>query len=122
MKFQWFQGFVAKWPFIFTIIIKKKLNIYINNRPIQEYLNFKQKGGFMTYSEWSETFSDNLKSFMKEKNISVTELSNEIGLSHQCIYGYLQKRYIPSAVVILNIAHVLDCDVSDLIDFGDRVK
>lgn len=76
----------------------------------------------MTYSEWSETFSDNLKSFMKEKNISVTELANEIGLSHQCIYGYLQKRYIPNAVVILNIAHVLDCDVSDLIDFGDRVR
>ena len=101
--------------------MKKKLNIYINNWPIQEYLNFKQKGGFMTYLEWIDIFNDNLKSLMKEKNISVKELANEIDVSQQCIYGYLQKRYIPSAVVILNIAYALDCNVSDLIDFGDRV-
>ena len=102
--------------------MKKKLNIYINNWPIQEYLNSKQKEVFMTYLEWIDIFNDNLKSLMKEKNISVKELANEIDVSQQCIYDYLHKRYIPSTVAILNIAYALDCDVSDLIDFGDRVR
>ena len=75
----------------------------------------------MTKIEWAEIFSDNLREIMSEKGYNQEQLAEDSGISQSTISEYLNKKYIPSATAILNIAYALDCDIVDLVDFGDTV-
>lgn len=75
----------------------------------------------MSKIEWMEIFSGNLRELMKEQEYTQRELSENSGIPESSICRYLKAERIPSATVILNLSYALDCDVVDLIDFGDTI-
>lgn len=75
----------------------------------------------MSESEWLDIFGDNLKDMMDEYGISQRELADECGLSESNISRYINKQQVPGIKALVNIAYALDCDVSDLIDFGCKI-
>lgn len=76
----------------------------------------------MTELEWLDIFSDNLRDLMSERGYSQRQLADATGLSDTAISYYIHKQKVPGIRAIVNIAYELDCDVSDLIDFGDRIE
>ena len=76
----------------------------------------------MTLLRWIDSFSDNLQSLMKEKNVSQNELSKRSGISIGSINAYLRKQSPPGVKAIVNIAYALDVSTDDLIDFGDVIE
>lgn len=76
----------------------------------------------MTELEWMEIFSGNLRGLMKEQEYTQEELSENSGIPQSSISRYLKAERIPNAKAILNLSYALDCDVVDLIDFGDTIE
>lgn len=76
----------------------------------------------MTEVEWLDTFAGNLVSLMQERGYSQGDLAEESGLDESSISRYINGRRLPNIRAIINIAYALDCDVNELIDFGDRIK
>lgn len=76
----------------------------------------------MTEVKWIENFGDNLKSMLHEAWMTQQELADAAGLSRECINNYINKKRMPTVSSIINIAYALDCDVSELIDFGEQIK
>lgn len=76
----------------------------------------------MTETEWLDIFSNNLLELMRERGYSQGDLADDTGLSKMAISYYINKQRIPGIRAIINIAYILDCDVSELIDFGDRIE
>ena len=81
-----------------------------------------KKGVWMNKIEWCDIFSDNLRELMSEHGYNQAQLSEETGITQSTISGYLNKKIIPSATAVVNIAYVLDCAVEELIDFGDTIE
>ena len=77
----------------------------------------------MSYSmvEWIDIFGDNLKDLMESKGMSRKEVAYEANLAVTTLSEYLNKRKAPSVRSIVNLAYALDCDVGELIDFGDMI-
>lgn len=75
----------------------------------------------MSELEWLDIFGDNLAEMLEYANMSQRDLADEAGLSESTISNYINKRKIPSLRAIINIAYALDCDLTDLIDFGDKI-
>ena len=78
-------------------------------------------GGMMTESEWMNIFGDNLVDLLKDANMSQRDLADEAGLSESAISDYMHKRKMPGLRAIINISYALDCDLNDLIDFGEKI-
>lgn len=76
----------------------------------------------MTETEWLDIFADNLQSLMQERGYTQGDLADETGLDQTTISRYLNKQRIPTVRAIVNLAFTLDCDISELIDFGDRIE
>lgn len=76
----------------------------------------------MTESEWLDIFGDNLAEMLIEKNMTQRDLAEETGLAESSISSYIHKKKLPGIKAILNIAHALECDSFDLIDFGDTIQ
>lgn len=75
----------------------------------------------MTELEWMDIFGDNLKEILKEANMSQNDLARKTGIERSTISRYVNKICMPSLKSVINISHALNCDLSDLIDFGDKV-
>lgn len=75
----------------------------------------------MTELEWMDIFGDNLKSLLEESKMTQIELAEEAGIDKSVISRFIKKERIPSLKSIINIAYALDCNVSELIDFGDKI-
>lgn len=75
----------------------------------------------MTEEEWLDIFARNLVDMLKDARMTQRELADETGLSEGTISSYINKRRIPTIRAIVNIGYALDCDLNDLIDFGDRI-
>lgn len=76
----------------------------------------------MTEFEWLDIFAGNLHELMQERGYSQGDLADDSGLDQATISRYLNRRRIPTVRAIVNLAHTLDCDISELIDFGDRIE
>lgn len=76
----------------------------------------------MTETQWLDIFGDNLLEIMIGAGYTQRDLADETGLSEATISKYINKQQLPGIKAIVNIAHVLDCRVDDLIDFGDRIR
>lgn len=80
----------------------------------------------MTESEWVDEFSFNLQALMRENDISQKLLSELTGISGATISRYLNPKngvsQIPGAIAIVKMAYALNCDVSDLVDFGETIE
>lgn len=75
----------------------------------------------MTEQEWLDIFGDNLAEIMAEQGYSQRDLADEAGLSESAISYYVNKQRLPSIKAIINMAYVLDQDLNNFIDFGDRI-
>lgn len=76
----------------------------------------------MTREEWKNIFGDNLNSILQERGMSQRQLSIDSGVSQAMISDYINKRQIPGLQAAINMAYALDIDVSDLIDFDERIE
>ena len=77
---------------------------------------------FMSEIEWIKIFGDNLREMLEEECMSQRDLSEETGLSIITINRYINKQQMPTIKAVLSISYALNCNVSDLIDFGDRIE
>lgn len=75
----------------------------------------------MSEQEWLNIFGDNLQEMLNEARMTQRDLAEDTGLSESSISNYINKQRIPTVRAIINIAYSLDCDIDELIDFGDRV-
>ena len=76
----------------------------------------------MTEIEWLDIFADNLTSLMGDRGYSQNDLAEETGLDKATISRYLNRLRVPSVKSIINLAYTLNCDISELIDFGDTIE
>ena len=76
----------------------------------------------MSEIEWLDIFGDNLVERLEEANMTQKELAEEAMLADSTISQYIHKVRTPSIKAIINIAYALDCDVDELIDFGDIIE
>ena len=76
----------------------------------------------MSEQSWLDIFADNLRDIMEEKQCSQNDLSRVTGITQATISRYLSKKQMPSVKAIVNIVYALDCDWSDLLDFGDTIN
>lgn len=76
----------------------------------------------MKREEWKNVFAENLKSILDERGMTQRDLAEDSGVAVSSISDYLSKRQIPGAVSIINIAYALDMEVSELIDFDERIE
>lgn len=76
----------------------------------------------MSELEWLNIFGDNLVNMLDDARMSQRDLADETGLSEGTISNYIHKRQIPGIKAIINISYALDCDLNDLIDFGDIIR
>lgn len=75
----------------------------------------------MTQAEWRELFADNLVELLNEQGVSQAQLARDAGLSVSRISDYVNGNATPTIFAIINIAYALDLDVSELVDFGERI-
>lgn len=61
-------------------------------------------------------FSENLKTLMKQRKITQTELSIRLGVSKQTVNAWYKGRKIPRMKTLLKICEVLECHINDLAD------
>ena len=76
----------------------------------------------MNKKEWLEDFVDNLKKFMEKKHINQTELARQAHLSRMTISRYLSCQQVPSAIALVNISYVFECDIEDLVWTYDLIE
>ena len=76
----------------------------------------------MSELEWLDIFGDNLRDMLIDAHMSQRELAEISCLAESTISSYIHKQKKPSLKSIINISYALDCDVSELIDFGDKIE
>ena len=76
----------------------------------------------MTECEWIDIFRRNLHELMAERGYFQSDLAEAAGLSQTTISRYLNGDRMPNLRSIINLSYELDVDVSELIDFGDRIE
>ncbi len=65
--------------------------------------------------ELMEIFAGNLRTTMEYAHISQAELARETNLSEATISRYLAGERLPNCKAIINLCHVLCCDLDDLL-------
>ena len=75
----------------------------------------------MTTNEWSKKFSEAVRERMYDARISQRELAKLSGIAENTLGRYLNGKRIPRADKIIKLATVLNCTVSELIEFGEMV-
>lgn len=68
-----------------------------------------------------EKLGDSLNRIMRERNLTIKDVSEMTGLSTSTIQKYLLKQASPNIKKISRIADALDCDIEEFIDFDLRL-
>lgn len=76
----------------------------------------------MSELEWMDIFGDNLRSLLEEQWMSQQELADATGISKSTISRYINKQCMPSVAALVNIAYALNCEIDDILYFGDRLE
>lgn len=72
--------------------------------------------------QWINAFVDELKYYMKERNMSQRELAQKSGLGESTISEYIHGLRMPTIRGVNNIAIALNVGVEQLIDFGQMIE
>ena len=75
----------------------------------------------MSELEWLEIFGGNLKEIIEGSGYPRIEVADETGLSQTTISRYINGKQMPSVKAIVNLAYILNCDIRELMDFGDMI-
>ena len=76
----------------------------------------------MTEMQWIDIFADNLREIIAESGYSQMEVAEMTGIPQPVLSRYVNGRVIPSVANIIKLSYTLNCDIRDLIDFGDIVN
>lgn len=76
----------------------------------------------MTQRQWKEIFANNLIDILEEKGMTQQQLAIDAGLSKSQVSDYINTNTMPSLAAAINIAYALDMEVSELVDFGERIE
>lgn len=76
----------------------------------------------MSEMQWLNIFAGNLVDIMEERGYNQEQLAESSGVSQASISRYIRKKQMPNVKAIINIAYAMDCDVEELIDFGDTIE
>lgn len=76
----------------------------------------------MTKEQWKETFANNLVDILEEKGMTQIQLAMDSDIPKSQISEYINGNTIPSLPAAINMAYALDMEVSELVDFGERVR
>ena len=66
-----------------------------------------------------QSFSDRLKQYRRDKNLTQQELADLVGVSRQTIMQLEKNRYNPSMLLAYSIARVFDVTIEELFDFRE---
>jgi transcriptional regulator with XRE-family HTH domain len=75
----------------------------------------------MCEREWLDTFADNLVDYLRDAKMTQKELAEAADISESSVSSYIRRQKMPTIKAIINMAYVLDVDISDFIDFGDMI-
>lgn len=75
----------------------------------------------MTREEWKSIFADNLISALEERGMTQRDLAEDSGVAASTISDYISKRQMPNIAAAINIAYALDMDITELVDFDERI-
>ena len=70
----------------------------------------------MTMPSYHITIADKIKAYRNEKNISLKEFGNLIGVSAQAVCKWEQNTCYPDIIFLPHLAKILDCKIDDLFD------
>jgi molybdate-binding protein/DNA-binding XRE family transcriptional regulator len=70
--------------------------------------------GSKTEAELAPQFSNRLKSLRTQKGLSQGQLANQTGITRQAVSAIESNLYLPTTVIALRLASVLNCRVEDL--------
>lgn len=76
----------------------------------------------MRESEFIRIFSDNLRYSLEYANMTQRELADDIGVDESTISRYLRQQAMPTIKNVINMACVLDCDISDLVPCDEIIR
>lgn len=76
----------------------------------------------MNKNEWLLDFSTNLRLMLRKNNMTQLELADKTKLSRRNITNYINCQQVPSAIAIVNMSKVLNCDIGDLIWLDDLIE
>ena len=80
-------------------------------------INIDYTSGPMTEQQWKNEFGRRLNKRLYLSGVSQQELADRIGVTRQLVGRYVNGSSVPNPLTIRAIARVLNCDISDLIDF-----
>ena len=69
---------------------------------------------------WKKNFSDTLQRLMGKRNISINKLAAEILVDPKSIRNYIDKKSVPSAIILKKLAVYLEVSTDSLIQSQDR--
>lgn len=75
----------------------------------------------MTQKEWQKKFSEKLTTILRDRGMKQSRLAEQSGLSDSRISDYIKMRSVPTIFAVMNMAYALDVNISDLVDFDERV-
>lgn len=75
----------------------------------------------MSETEWMRTFGDNLRDMLEDAQMTQRELADEIGVTQATVNRYIHGQVMPSVKSLVNICHVLDATLDDILYFGDKI-
>ena len=76
----------------------------------------------MTKEQWKKEFSDNLKYYIKEQNMTQAQLARYTGLSVSRISDYINMTATPNVFSLMAIASAFGIKVTDLANFDEFVE
>lgn len=75
----------------------------------------------MSEVQWLIEFGKSLKDLLEYAGTSQGELADIIGVSQATISRYVTGQQMPTMDNIVEIAFALDCNIDDLINFGESI-
>ena len=76
----------------------------------------------MTEKEWKHRIAITLRQKMLDSDMTQSELAKASHLSQGAISNYLNERSVPDIRAIINLSVALNCKVSNLADFGEKIE
>lgn len=72
----------------------------------------------MTEQEWREEFAHRLRRVYKDRGYNQKRFAEAVGISEKTLSHYRCCERTPDSITLINMATVLDCDISDIAPVG----
>ena len=76
----------------------------------------------MTEMEYMRFIGRNIKQLLDEYPMTQEELAEKIGVNKGTISRYINAERMPSVKNIVNIAYILECDITDIIEIYGKIS